>query len=56
MGHGTKNYIVKPTIDQQYRKLTATMAKMHRVAKIIMLLMKRTLIDLMIQIKILLEG
>lgn len=31
LGHGTKNYIVKPTIDQKISKtLTATMHKMHR--------------------------
>ncbi|MGI6210068.1 MAG: DNA cytosine methyltransferase [Bacilli bacterium] len=34
MGYGTKNYIVKPTIDQPISKtLTATMAKMHRASQ-----------------------
>ncbi len=34
LGHGTKNYIVKPTIDQALSKtLTATMAKMHRASQ-----------------------
>lgn len=34
LGHGTKNYIVKPTIDLPISKtLTATMAKMHRASQ-----------------------
>ena len=34
MGHGTKNYIVNPTIDLPISKtLTATMAKMHRASQ-----------------------
>lgn len=34
LGTGTKNYIVKPTIDQTLSKtLTATMAKMHRASQ-----------------------
>ena len=34
MGHGTKNYIVNPTIDLPLSKtLTATMAKMHRASQ-----------------------
>ena len=34
MGHGTKNYIVTPTIDLPISKtLTATMAKMHRASQ-----------------------
>lgn len=34
LGEGTKNYIVKPTIDQPISKtLTATMAKMHRASQ-----------------------
>lgn len=34
MGNGTKNYIVKPTIDLPISKtLTATMAKMHRASQ-----------------------
>lgn len=34
LGTGTKNYIVKPTIDQPISKtLTATMAKMHRASQ-----------------------
>lgn len=34
MGHGTKNYIVNPTIDLSISKtLTATMAKMHRASQ-----------------------
>ena len=34
MGKGTKNYIVKPTIDLPISKtLTATMAKMHRASQ-----------------------
>lgn len=34
LGEGTKNYIVKPTIDQAISKtLTATMAKMHRASQ-----------------------
>lgn len=34
MGYGTKNYIVKPTIDMPISKtLTATMAKMHRASQ-----------------------
>jgi len=34
MGTGTKNYVVKPTIDQPISKtLTATMAKMHRASQ-----------------------
>ncbi len=34
LGYGTKNYIVKPTIDQPISKtLTATMAKMHRASQ-----------------------
>lgn len=34
LGEGTKNYIVKPTIDQEISKtLTATMAKMHRASQ-----------------------
>lgn len=34
LGHGTKNYIVEPTIDLPISKtLTATMAKMHRASQ-----------------------
>lgn len=34
LGHGTKNYIVKPTIDLPISKtLTATMSKMHRASQ-----------------------